>query len=49
VEATVLFPVVRGADQILVNGTAHTGTATEDGTRIAIVLSSAGHYELRNR
>jgi alpha-L-rhamnosidase len=46
VEATVLFPITPGTTHVQVNGAARTGTATENGTRLAIVLHGAGHYEL---
>ena len=47
VHATVLFPIARGADHVLVNGAAQSGPLTEDGARMAIRLDAAGHYELR--
>jgi hypothetical protein len=45
--ATVLFPVASGANRVLVNGKPRDGKPAEDGTRLAIVLDSPGHYELR--
>ena len=47
VHATVLFPIARGADHVLVNGAAQSGPLAEDGARMAIRLDAAGHYELR--
>ncbi len=47
VEATVLFPVASGANHILVNGASKSGTAAENGARLAVVLDQPGHYELR--
>jgi len=47
VQATVLFPIAKGAQQIMVNGMARSGEQEEDGQRIAITLNQAGHYDLR--
>jgi alpha-L-rhamnosidase len=47
VAATVLFPVVKGTNQIIVNGAARSGTPAEGGARIAIELTQPGHYELK--
>jgi len=47
-EATVLIPVQRAGQGVLVNGTAATNVKTaEDGTRAAVVLSAPGHYTLK--
>ena len=48
VDATVLFPVKSGTDHISVNGASQTGTEAENGTRLAVHLSKAGHYELKS-
>jgi alpha-L-rhamnosidase len=47
VRATVLFPVPQGADHVMVNGAARQGPLAEDGSRMAITLDAAGHYELQ--
>ncbi|MGA8110916.1 MAG: alpha-L-rhamnosidase C-terminal domain-containing protein [Acidobacteriaceae bacterium] len=47
VEATVLFPVSPGTNRVLVNGTPREATPAEDGSRLAVALDHAGHYELR--
>jgi hypothetical protein len=47
VRATVLFPVAKGADHVMVNGTARKGTPAENGSRMAIPLDAPGHYELQ--
>ena len=47
VHATVIFPVPKGTDYVMVNGAARKGPMAEDGARMAIELDSAGHYELR--
>lgn len=47
VEATVLFPVVPGVHRVLVNGTTRSGAPAEAGSRLAIVLTGAGHFELK--
>jgi alpha-L-rhamnosidase len=49
VRATVLFPIAKGADHVLVNGAARRGTTAEDGARMAIALEGPGHYELREQ
>ena len=46
VHAKVLFPIAKGADHVVVNGTARTGSLVETGTRMVIELNTAGHYEL---
>jgi hypothetical protein len=47
VQATVLFPVTKGADSVMVNGVARKGTPAEGGTRLAISLDAPGKYNLR--
>lgn len=47
IEATVLYPVAAGTDRVMVNGELHSGMPAEDGTRLAVVLDHAGHYEFR--
>jgi alpha-L-rhamnosidase len=47
VDATVLYPVAPGTDHVIVNGELRTGTPAEDGTRLAVLLDHAGHYEFR--
>lgn len=49
VHAKILFPIARGADHVMVNGTAREGSPAEDGTRMAIELNAAGHYDLRGK
>ncbi len=46
VEATVLYPVAPGAGPVMVNGERQTGTPAENGSRVAIVLSKPGQYEI---
>jgi hypothetical protein len=46
VDATVLFPVAAGKDHLSVNGQSQSGTAEENGTRLAVHLAKAGHYQL---
>jgi hypothetical protein len=48
VDATILFPVKPGADHIQVNGTSTSGPPAENGTRLAVRIEKAGHYELRS-
>lgn len=47
VEAQVLVPVSSAEAKILVNGTATPSTSAEGGSRAAITLKQAGHYEIR--
>ena len=47
VDATVLFPVKPGANQVKVNGVSQNGTAVENGSRLALHLAQSGHYELQ--
>jgi hypothetical protein len=47
VDATVLFPVASGTDHVSINGTSTPGTPAENGTRLAIHIEKAGHYEIR--
>ena len=47
VEATVLYPVTPGTGPVLVNGERRTGTPAENGSRVAIVLSKPGQYEIQ--
>jgi hypothetical protein len=46
VDATVLFPVTKGAESVSVNGAPRKGPLAENGSRMAIRLDQAGHYEL---
>jgi hypothetical protein len=47
-EARVLIPVQHAGQGVLVNGTAATDVKpAEDGTRVAVVLSTPGHYTLQ--
>ena len=46
VNAIVLFPIASGADHVIVNGTAQKGPLSDGGTRMAITIDSAGHYDL---
>jgi hypothetical protein len=46
VDATVLFPVRAGTDHVSVNGSSQTGTPAENGTRLALHLGKAGHFEI---
>jgi alpha-L-rhamnosidase len=46
VEATVLYPAAPGVGPVLVNGARHASTTAENGTRLALVLDQAGHYEI---
>jgi alpha-L-rhamnosidase len=46
VDATILFPVKAGTDHIQVNGTSTPGTVAENGTRLAVHIEKAGHYEM---
>ncbi len=47
VVARVLFPVAKGTDYVLVNGSKLHGTPVEGGSRVAIQISASGHYEIR--
>jgi hypothetical protein len=47
VDATVMFPVKPGADHASVNGAPQTGTSAENGSRLALHLAKAGHYEIQ--
>ncbi len=47
VDATVLFPVKPGTDHVSVNGSSQNGNAVENGSRLAVHLAKAGHYELQ--
>ena len=47
VRATVLFPIPKGADHVLVNGAAKQGPLAEDGSRMAVTLDGPGHFDLR--
>jgi alpha-L-rhamnosidase len=49
VRATVLFPIAKGADHVLVNGVPRQGTTAEDGARMAITLDAPGHFDLREQ
>jgi hypothetical protein len=42
----VLFPVRAGTDHVSVNGSSQTGTPAENGTRLALHLGKAGHFEI---
>jgi len=46
VDATVLFPVKPGTDHVSVNGSSLPGTPAENGTRLALHLGKAGHFEI---
>jgi hypothetical protein len=46
VTAQVCLPVDKGVDSILVDGQAVPGAPVEDGTRLAVTLSSPGAHEL---
>ncbi len=48
VDATVLFPIKPGTGHVTVNGNEQTGTPAENGTRIALHLGKAGHFELKS-
>ncbi len=48
VDATVLFPVKPGIHHVRVNGVSQNGTAAENGSRLAVHLGKAGHYELKS-
>jgi hypothetical protein len=46
--ATVLIPVQHEGQSVLVNGTAATDVKpAENGTRVAVVLNTPGHYTLQ--
>ena len=47
VQGTLLFPVKPGTTRVQVNGASRAGTATEDGTRLAVELSGGAHYEVQ--
>ena len=47
VDATVLFPVKPGTNQVKVNGVSQNGTAAENGSRLTLHLAQSGHYELQ--
>jgi hypothetical protein len=48
VEATVLMPITHPGQRVIVNGkVTENATATENGTRTAVVLSQWGHYVLQ--
>jgi alpha-L-rhamnosidase len=49
VRATVLFPIAKGADHVLVNGAAKQGELAENGSRMAVALEGPGHFELRGQ
>jgi alpha-L-rhamnosidase len=49
VRATLLFPIAKGADHVLVNGAAKQGPLAEDGARMAIALEGPGHFDLREQ
>lgn len=49
IAATVLFPVAKGADHVLVNGSPRRGALVERGSRMAIEISAGGHYEFRGQ
>jgi len=48
VTALVSLPVDKGVDSILVDGQAVPGAPVEDGTRLAVTLSSPGAHELHS-
>jgi hypothetical protein len=48
VTAEVSLPVDQGVDSMLVDGQAVPGAPVEDGTRLAVTLSSPGAHELHS-
>lgn len=46
VNATVLFPITKGASSVTVNGAPRKGALAENGSRVAITLDQPGHYDL---
>jgi hypothetical protein len=49
VEATMLVPLARPGQRVLVNGEVIGSSPAENGTRAAIQLSKAGHYRVTRR
>jgi hypothetical protein len=49
VVARVAMPVASAGGQVMVNGKAQQGVASEKGTRMVVTLQQAGHYALTSQ